>query len=155
MDDKLQGLVGRVASWFGASGSGSSGGGHGQHRASTNGRAVPDFLAQAEDPDKRRLGQGEGQQRGVSSTLNQRSSKARRNSMHLLVNADDRCTVQHCIQQRWCVLRMKRASLTWVLFTAHSGTLEEQWRKECLAFARVKKLDHVADMRIFYVVRLS
>ena len=36
---------------------------------------------------------------------------------------------------------------------AASGSLEEQWRQECLAFARVRKLKHVADMRIFYVVR--
>ncbi len=38
---------------------------------------------------------------------------------------------------------------------AASGSLEEQWRQECLAFARVRKLKHVADMRIFYVVRLA
>lgn len=38
---------------------------------------------------------------------------------------------------------------------AASGSLEEQWRQECLAFARVRKLKHVADMRIFYVVRQS
>ena len=38
---------------------------------------------------------------------------------------------------------------------AASGSLEEQWRQECLAFARVRKLKHVADMRIFYVVRLT
>ena len=35
------------------------------------------------------------------------------------------------------------------------GTLEAKWRQDCLAFARVKKLDHVADMRIFYVVSPS
>ena len=35
---------------------------------------------------------------------------------------------------------------------AASGSLEEQWRQECLAFARVRKLKHAADMRIFYVV---
>ena len=36
--------------------------------------------------------------------------------------------------------------------TAASGSLEEQWRQECLAFARVRKLSHVEDMRILYMV---
>lgn len=35
------------------------------------------------------------------------------------------------------------------------GTLEAKWRQDCLAFARVKKLEHVADMRIFYVVSFN
>ena len=35
---------------------------------------------------------------------------------------------------------------------ASSASIEEQWRQDCLAFARVRKLGHVADMRIFYVV---
>jgi hypothetical protein len=36
---------------------------------------------------------------------------------------------------------------------APQGSIEEQWRSDCLAFARVRKLGHVADMRIFYVAR--
>ena len=35
---------------------------------------------------------------------------------------------------------------------APPGSVEEQWRQDCLAFARVRKLGHVADMRIFYAV---
>lgn len=41
---------------------------------------------------------------------------------------------------------------TWCGAAAAPGTLEAKWRQECLTFSRVKKLDHVADMRIFYVV---
>ena len=36
---------------------------------------------------------------------------------------------------------------------APSGSIEEQWRADCLAFARVRKLGHVQDARIFYLVR--
>ncbi|CAL5220902.1 g2996 [Coccomyxa viridis] len=91
-----QGVMGRMASWFGASTSGRNGSAHSraQHSSSSG---VPDFLAQADDPDKRRIDHARAQNR------------------------------------------------------APSGSLEEQWRQECLAFARVRKLKHAADMRIFYV----
>ncbi|CAL8472260.1 g11802 [Coccomyxa elongata] len=93
-----QGLVGRVASWFGPTNSNGSGRtARGRSSSATNGTAPPDFLSQSEDPDKRRLSQAQAKPREAP------------------------------------------------------GTLEAKWRQDCLAFARVKKLDHVADMRIFYV----
>ena len=60
--------MGRVASWFGASSSGGGGGGpypgrsRGAGSAGTNG--APDFLAQLEDPDKRRLSEAQARSRG-------------------------------------------------------------------------------------------
>ncbi|KAK9905492.1 hypothetical protein WJX75_000893 [Coccomyxa subellipsoidea] len=94
-----QGLVGRVASWFGPTNSNGAGASaRGRSRSSVNGAAAaPDFLSQSEDPDKRRLTQAQAKPREPP------------------------------------------------------GTLEAKWRQDCLAFARVKKLEHVADMRIFYV----
>ncbi len=59
----LQGVMGRMASWFGASTSGRNGSAHSraQHSSSSG---VPDFLAQADDPDKRRIDLARAQNRG-------------------------------------------------------------------------------------------
>lgn len=35
---------------------------------------------------------------------------------------------------------------------AGSNALEAEWRRECLAFARVRNLAHVQEMRMLYVV---
>ena len=55
--------MGRMASWFGASTSGRNGSAHSraQHSSSSG---VPDFLAQADDPDKRRIDHAKAQSRG-------------------------------------------------------------------------------------------
>ncbi len=37
--------------------------------------------------------------------------------------------------------------------SAGAGALEAEWRRECLAFARVRKLAHVEEMRVLYLVR--
>ena len=37
--------------------------------------------------------------------------------------------------------------------SAGTGALEAEWRRECLAFARVRKLAHVEEMRVLYLVR--
>ena len=59
----LQGVMGRMASWFGASTSGRNSSVHsrGQHGSSSG---APDFLAQADDPDKRRIDHARAQSRG-------------------------------------------------------------------------------------------
>ena len=63
-----QGLVGRVASWFGPTNSNGAGASaRGRSRSSVNGAAAaPDFLSQSEDPDKRRLTQAQAKPRGAS-----------------------------------------------------------------------------------------
>ena len=61
----LQGVMGRVASWFGASTSGRNG--SVQSRSQHSSTGVPDFLAQADDPDKRRVDHARAQSRGRHS----------------------------------------------------------------------------------------
>ena len=65
----LQGVMGRMASWFGASTSGRNGSVHSraQHSSSSS-SGVPDFLAQADDPDKRRIDHARAQSRGEALT---------------------------------------------------------------------------------------
>ena len=53
----------------------------------------------------------------------------------------------------WMLRGRLSSPLCGMLAAAPQGSIEEQWRADCLAFARVRKLGHVADMRIFYVVR--
>ena len=57
-----------MASWFGASTSGRNGSAQSraQHNSSSSGRGagVPDFLSQADDPDKRRIDSARAQSRG-------------------------------------------------------------------------------------------
>jgi hypothetical protein len=40
-----------------------------------------------------------------------------------------------------------------MMCSAGTGALEAEWRRECLAFARVRKLAHVEEMRVLYLVR--
>ena len=55
-------------------------------------------------------------------------------------------------QQIVCHVLLPRASQFWACF-AGSNALEAEWRRECLAFARVRNLAHVQEMRMLYVVR--
>ena len=64
----LQGVMGRVASWFGGSSSSRNGSADSRsqhHGSSSSSSGVPDFLSQADDPDKRRVDQSRSQGRGV------------------------------------------------------------------------------------------
>ena len=63
----LQGVMGRVASWFGGSSSSRNGSANSrsQRHGSSSSSGVPDFLSQADDPDKRRVDQSRSQSRGV------------------------------------------------------------------------------------------
>ena len=54
--------MGRMASFFGASSSGTSGRSRGNAAGSSG---APDFLAQSEDPDKRRLADAQSRSRGA------------------------------------------------------------------------------------------
>ncbi len=79
----LQGVMGRVASWFGASTGGRNGGvnSRAQHNSSSG---VPDFLAQADDPDKRRIDHARAQSRGGKRLSGQSSPNiAAKFSSHL------------------------------------------------------------------------
>jgi hypothetical protein len=77
--------MGRVAGWFGAASSGGSSGGGGTPQAgrfraggpgaATNG--APDFLAQLEDPDKRRLSEAQSRTRGESQIRSSRPGDLR------------------------------------------------------------------------------
>ena len=65
--------MGRLSSWFGASSSGSGGGSaysgagpSGRHRGGPGAvNGAPDFLAQSEDPDRRRLVEAQSRSRGA------------------------------------------------------------------------------------------
>jgi hypothetical protein len=45
----------------------------------------------------------------------------------------------------------RRASQTWLAPPQGFTTPEEEWRHDCLAFARLKDLSHVEEMRAFYL----
>ena len=49
--------------------------------------------------------------------------------------------------------RCRHAGIILTARSAGTGALEAEWRRECLAFARVRKLAHVEEMRVLYLVR--
>jgi len=97
--------MGRVASWFGASTGGRNGGvnSRAQHNSSSG---VPDFLAQADDPDKRRIDHARAQSRGGKRLSGQSSPNiAAKFTSHLHVSS----------------ARLMRTRLTRLTFHSESG----------------------------------